>query len=134
MKKIYCFFAPFFGRTDKTVVFRVNTKNFWKHRIIRQKEPSCQHIAFGRTVCTYNFRRRHRDSSRQAEPVSQKQIRQREYDIEFGSLLFKPSVSRFPKPQLFFDDTKYVLHLRTDRRFCVFRFLGRVLAAFTQFL
>ena len=22
-----------------------------QHRIIRQKEPSCQHIAFGRTVC-----------------------------------------------------------------------------------
>ena len=73
-------------------------------------------------------------SSRQAGPVSQKQIRQCEHDIEFGSLLFEPSVSRFPKPQLFFNDTKYVLYLRTDRRFCVFRFLGRVLAAFTQFL
>ena len=23
-----------------------------QHRIIRQKEPSCYHIAFGRTVCT----------------------------------------------------------------------------------
>lgn len=22
-----------------------------QHRIIKQKEPSCQHIAFGRTVC-----------------------------------------------------------------------------------
>ena len=34
-------------------------------------------------------------SSRQAGPVSQKQIRQREHDIKFSLLLFEPSVSRF---------------------------------------
>ena len=34
-------------------------------------------------------------SSRQAGPVSQKQIRQREHDIKFSLLIFEPSVSRF---------------------------------------
>ena len=34
-------------------------------------------------------------SSRQAGPVSQKQIRQREHDIKLSLLLFEPAVSRF---------------------------------------
>ena len=34
-------------------------------------------------------------SSRQAGPVSQKQIRQREHDIKFSLLLFEHAVSRF---------------------------------------
>ena len=36
----------------------------------------------------------HTKSSRQTGPVSQNQIRQREYDIEFGSLFSQASVSR----------------------------------------
>ena len=71
-------------------------------------------------------------SSRQAGPVSQKQIRQREHDIKFSLLLFEPSVSRFSKTQLLFDNAKYVLYLRTDRRLCPFCFLCRILAALAQ--
>ena len=58
------------------------------------------------------------DSSCQAGPVSQNQIRQCEHDIEFGSLLFEPSVSCFSETQLFLDDTKYVLYFRADRGLC----------------
>ena len=54
---------------------------------------------------------------------SQNQIRQCEYDIEFGSLLFEPSVSCFSETQLFLDDTEYVLYFRADRGLCVFCFL-----------
>ena len=74
------------------------------------------------------------DSSCQAGPVSQDQIRQCEHDIEFGSLLFEPSVSCFSETQLFLDNTEYVLYFRTDRGLCVFCFLCGILAAFAQFL
>ena len=74
------------------------------------------------------------DSSCQTGPVSQNQIRQCEHDIEFGSLLFEPSVSCFPETQLFLDDTEYVLYFRADRGLCVFCFLCGILAAFAQFL
>ena len=74
------------------------------------------------------------DSSCQAGPVSQNQIRQCEHDIEFGSLLFEPSVSCFSETQLFLDDTEYVLYFRADRGLCVFCFLCGILAAFAQFL
>ena len=63
------------------------------------------------------------DSSCQAGPVSQNQIRQCEHDIEFGSLLFEPSVLCFSETQLFLDDTEYVLYFRADRGLCVFCFL-----------
>ena len=74
------------------------------------------------------------NSSCQAGPVSQNQIRQCEHDIEFGSLLFEPSVSCFSETQLFLDDTEYVLYFRADRGLCVFCFLCGILAAFAQFL
>ena len=74
------------------------------------------------------------DSSCQAGPVSQNQIRQCEHDIEFGSLFFEPSVSCFSETQLFLDDTEYVLYFRADRGLCVFCFLCGILAAFAQFL
>ena len=74
------------------------------------------------------------DSSCQAGSVSQNQIRQCEHDIEFGSLLFEPSVSCFSETQLFLDDTEYVLYFRADRGLCVFCFLCGILAAFAQFL
>ena len=74
------------------------------------------------------------DSSCQAGPVSQNQIRQCEHDIEFGSLLFEPSVLCFSETQLFLDDTEYVLYFRADRGLCVFCFLCGILAAFAQFL
>ena len=74
------------------------------------------------------------DSSCQAGPVSQNQIRLCEHDIEFGSLLFEPSVSCFSETQLFLDDTEYVLYFRADRGLCVFCFLCGILAAFSQFL
>ena len=72
------------------------------------------------------------DSSCQAGSVSQNQIRQCEHDIEFGSLLFEPSVSCFSETQLFLDDTEYVLYFRADRGLCVFCFLCSILTAFAQ--
>ena len=66
------------------------------------------------------------------DAVSQKQIRQCEHDIEFGSLLFEPSVSCFSKLQLFLDDTEYVLYFCANRRLCVFYFLCGILAALAQ--
>ena len=72
------------------------------------------------------------DSSCQAGSVSQNQIRSREHDIEFGSLLFEPSVSCFSETQLFLDDTECVLHFGADRGLCVFCFLCSILTAFAQ--
>ena len=52
--------------------------------------------------------------------------------LNFGSLLFEPSVSRFSKLQLFLDDTEYVLYFCPNRRLCVFYFLCGILAALAQ--
>ena len=46
-------------------------------------------------ICWPSIPKRRTDSSRQTGSVSQNQICQRKHDIEFGALLFKPSVSCF---------------------------------------
>ena len=54
------------------------------------------------------------DSSCQTGSVSQNQICQRKHDIEFGLLLFKPSVSCFSETQLLFNNTEYMLYFCSD--------------------
>ena len=41
------------GSVEETLneLLEAEAEKLRQHRIIRQKEPSCQHIAFGRTVC-----------------------------------------------------------------------------------
>ena len=66
------------------------------------------------------YRRGQTESSRQAGPVSQNQIRQREHDIEFCLLFSKPSVSGFLVFDLTLHNSENVFHLRPDRRFLTF--------------
>ena len=54
-------------------------------------------------------------SSRQAEPVSQNQIRQREHNIEFCGLFSQASVSGLLEFQQSLHYTEDVLHLGADR-------------------
>lgn len=70
---------------------------------------------------------RHIDSNRQARSVNQDQICPGKHDMEFGSLLFKSSVSCLSEAQLPLDNSKDVLHFCPDGKFCVFDFLGGVL-------
>ena len=51
------------------------------------------------------------DSDRQATPVGQNQIRQREQHIQLRGLLSQSSVARFSVPELPFDDREHVLNL-----------------------
>ena len=69
----------------------------------RDTSPKCLHV---RT-----------DSSCQARPVSQNQIRKCEQDIQFCSLFSQTSVSCFPETQLLLYNREDVFHFGSDRRF-----------------
>lgn len=57
------------------------------------------------------------DSSCQARPVSQNQIRKCEQDIQFCSLFSQTSVSCFPETQLLLYNSKDMFHFGSGRRF-----------------
>ena len=57
------------------------------------------------------------DSSCQARPVSQNQIRKCEQDIQFSGLFSQSSVSRFSEIQQLLHNSKDMLHFGSDGRF-----------------
>ena len=57
------------------------------------------------------------DSSRQAGPGSQNQIRKCEQDIQFCSLFSQTSVSCFSEAQLLIYNSKDMFHFGSDGRF-----------------
>ena len=81
---------------------------------------------------SFHVVRRH-ESDCQAGPVSQDQIRQREHDIEFCLLFSETSVSGLLEFEQTLHYTEDMFYLGADRGFCVFPFLGLILAAFTEF-